>query len=345
MKTRITELFGIKYPIMLSGMSWISVPKMVAAVSEAGGLGVLATGPLDPDQTRAAIKEIRSYTKKPFGANATLLFPGAAQNVAVLLEEKVPVINFALGKGDWLVKAAHEYGGKVIATVVNSRHAKRAQDYGTDAVVVTGHEAAAHGGDVTSMLLIPTIADIVKIPIIAAGGVADGRGLAAALSLGADGVAMGTRFMTTQESALHEVYKKLSIEKTADETLYSTRFDGMGCRVLDTPAARKAIKKGFDPFGALVNSRIIADQLHLPYLKLFFGVMFSGYKTAKQLGYMATAFNAIMSATYNGDTKKGVLTVGQSTGLVNDIPTVAELMDRMVKDAAAITKKTSGMFA
>ena len=130
MKTRITELFGIEYPIILSGMSWISVPKMVAAVSNAGGLGILATGPLDKERTRQAIREIRSLTDKPFGANATLLFPGAAENARVLLEEKVPVINFSLGKGDWIVKAAHEYGGKVIATVVNDRHAQRAQDYG-----------------------------------------------------------------------------------------------------------------------------------------------------------------------------------------------------------------------
>ncbi|MEI7671815.1 MAG: nitronate monooxygenase, partial [Deltaproteobacteria bacterium] len=145
MKTRITELFGIEHPIILSGMSWISVPRMVAAVSNAGGLGILATGPLNADLTRQAIREIRLLTKKPFGANASLLFPGAAENAKVLLEEKVPVINFALGKGDWLVKAAHEYGGKVVATVVNAHHAKRAQDYGADAVIATGHEAAAHG--------------------------------------------------------------------------------------------------------------------------------------------------------------------------------------------------------
>ena len=123
MKTRITELFGIKYPIVLSGMSWISVPKMVAAVSNAGRLGILATGPFSADQTRASVKAIRSLTDKPFGANATLLFPGASENAKVLLEEKVPVINFSLGKGDWIVKQSHSYGGKVIATVVNARHA------------------------------------------------------------------------------------------------------------------------------------------------------------------------------------------------------------------------------
>ena len=155
MKTRITELFGIEYPIILSGMSWISVPKMVAAVSNAGGLGILATGPLDKERTRQAIREIRSLTDKPFGANATLLFPGAAENARVLLEEKVPVINFSLGKGDWIVKAAHEYGGKVIATVVNERHARRAQDYGADGVIATGHEAAAHGEAITTFCLIP----------------------------------------------------------------------------------------------------------------------------------------------------------------------------------------------
>ena len=227
MKTRITELFGIKYPIILSGMSWISVPKMVAAVSNAGGLGILATGPLNAEQTRKAIKEIRSLTDKPFGANATLLFPGASENAKVLLEEKVPVINFSLGKGDWLVAAAHAYGGKVIATVVNARHARRAQDYGADGVVATGHEAAAHGEHITSLVLIPSLVDTIDIPVIAAGGFADGRGLAAALALGAEGIAMGTRFMTTRESPLHEIYKNLSIEKDVNDTLFSDRFDGI----------------------------------------------------------------------------------------------------------------------
>ena len=126
MKTRITEMLGIKYPILLSGMSWISVPKMVAAVSNAGGLGILATGPLDKDTTRESIRQIRKLTDRPFGANASLLFPGAKESAKVLLEEQVPVINFALGKGDWIVQEAHKYGGKVMATVVNARHAKRA---------------------------------------------------------------------------------------------------------------------------------------------------------------------------------------------------------------------------
>lgn len=339
MKTRLTELLGIKHPIVLSGMSWISVPEMVAAVSNAGGLGILATGPLDAEQTRQAIREIKSLTDKPFGANATLLFPGAADNARVALEEKVPVINFALGKGDWIVKAAHEYGGKVIATVVNHRHAKRAQDYGCDGLLVTGNEAAAHGGDATTLCLVPSIASAVDIPTIAAGGIADGRGLAAALALGAEGVAMGTRFMTTKESPLHENYKKLSVEKEVYDTLYSTRFDGLGCRVLDTKGARNAIKQGLNIrklLEALPNSVDIAKQLHLPYFKLFIGVMFSGWKNAMQLAYMANAFKALRSATENGDTAKGVLTVGQSTGLIKDIPTVKKVIERTVKEAEEV---------
>jgi len=340
MKTRLTEMLGIQHPIVLSGMSWISVPKMVAAVSNAGGLGILATGPLDADQTRKAIREIKSLTDKPFGTNATLLFPGASENAQVALDEKVPVINFSLGKGDWIVNAAHQYGGKVIATVVNHKHAKRAQDYGCDGLLVTGHEAAAHGGDATTFCLIPAIASAVNIPIIAAGGIADGRGLAAALALGADGAAMGTRLMTTQESPLHDTYKNLSIEKDIYDTVYSTRFDGLGCRVLNTKAAKRAIREGLNikkMFQALTDSKDIAQQLHLPYFKLFIGVLASGWKNAMQLAYMANAFKAIRVATEFGDLTTGVLPVGQSTGLIKDNPTVAEVIERTVREAEEIS--------
>jgi enoyl-[acyl-carrier protein] reductase II len=339
MKTRITELFGIEHPIILSGMSWISVPKMVAAVSNAGGLGILATGPLDADRTRQAIREIRSLTQKPFGANASLMFPGAAENAKVLLEEKVPVINFALGKGDWIVKAAHEYGGKVIATVVNARHAKRAQDYGADGVIATGYEAAAHGEEVTSFVLIPSLADVLEIPVIAAGGIADGRGLAAALALGAEGVAMGTRFMTTKESPLHDHFKKLSIEKGVMDTLYSPRFDGLGCRVMKTDAAERAIRRGLDLPAAFFNAREIAAQLHIPFLKLFVGVLASGWKNARQLAYLANGFKAIRVATEEGDIERGVLPVGQATGLIHDEPTVAEVVARIIAEAVQVRKR------
>jgi len=338
-KTRITELFGIEYPILLSGMSWISVPKMVAAVSNAGGLGILATGPFDAEQTRQAIREIRSLTDKPFGCNATLLIPGAAENAKVMIAEKVPVINFALGKGDWIVKGAHEYGGKVIATVVNARHAKRAEEYGADGVIATGHEAAAHGEAVTSLVLVPSLVDAVKIPVVAAGGFADGRGLAAALALGAEGIAMGTRFMTTKESPLHANFKRLSIEKGVADTLASPRIDGIPCRVLKTETALKAERRGLDLIAAFFNSREIAAQLHVPYLKLFVGVMASGWKNARQLAFMANGFKAFRLATENGDLEKGILPVGQVMGLLRDEPTVKEVVGRIVAEAKQVREK------
>jgi len=305
----------------------------VAAVSNAGGLGILATGPLNAAQTREAIREIRKLTDKPFGANASLMFPGAVENAKVLLQEKVPVINFALGKGDWIVKEAHKYGGKVFATVVNLKHAKRAQDFGTDAVIATGQEAAAHGEDVTSLVLIPHLAENLKIPVIAAGGFADGRGIVAALALGAEGVAMGTRLMTTKESPLHENYKRMTQEKDVYDTLFSKRFDGILCRVMKTDAAKKAVKTGLNWPAAFFNSRDIAKQMGIPYFKLFIGVLLSGYKNARQLAYMANAFKAIRVATEDGDSKTGVLPVGQSQGLIHDVPTIAELFERIVKEA------------
>jgi len=335
----VTELLGIEHPIILSGMSWISVPKMVAAVSNAGGLGLLATGALNADDTRKSVREIRELTDKPFGANVSLLFPGAAENAMVLLEEKVPVINFSLGKGDWIVNAANEYGGKVLATVTNVRHAKRAQDYGSHGVIVTGNEAAAHGEPPTTFCLVPSIAEALEIPVIAAGGVADGRGLAAVLALGGEGVAMGTRLMATQESPLHENFKQLSIQKDVYDTIYSKKFDGLWCRVQDTPAARKATKRGLFPFGylqAIPNSRAIAQQIGLPYWKLFVGVLASGWDNAKQLAYMANAFKQIRVATELGDVDKGVLPVGQVQGLMHDIPTVQECIDRTVKEAEEV---------
>lgn len=343
MKTRVTDLFGIDVPIVLSGMSWISVPSLVAAVSNAGGLGILATGPLNTTETRQAVREIRSLTDKPFGANATLMFPGARENARVLLDEQVPVINFSLGKGDWLAKEAHTYGGKVIATVVNERHARSAEKQGADGVVVTGHEAAAHGGDATSLVLIPAVADAVSIPVIAAGGFADGRGLMAALALGADGIAMGTAFMSTKESPLHETCKQLSLEKTIEDTIYGPYFDGLGCRSLKTPKAVKAYRKGL--FGwpnfpaALVNSRDIAKSLGLPYAKLFIGVLASGWKNAKMMAYLANAFKMLRIATEDGDMTKGVLPAGQTTGLLHDIPSVAELMDRIISQASELPEK------
>jgi enoyl-[acyl-carrier protein] reductase II len=338
MKTRITKLFGIKYPILLSGMSWISTPELVSAVANAGGLGILATGILKAEETREYIKRTRKLTKQPFAANVTLYFPGADRNAKVIIEEKVPVVNYALGKGDWICKDVHAYGGKVIATVTTLKHALAAQKDGADALIVTGHEAAGHGGAVTSLVLVPSIVDAVKIPVIAAGGFADGRGLATALILGAEGISMGTRFMNSVESPVHESQKALSSGSDVFNTVYTNKVDGLPARFMNTKGAQRLMKKKLNPFTALLMSRRIAKLLGFPWLKLAVGILFMGFQKSLQMARMAIGFEAFKVGTIDGDNQKGVLPIGQITGIIHDTPTVKQIMERIMKETIEAQK-------
>ena len=340
MKTKITQLFGVKYPIVLSGMSWISTPELVAAVAEAGGLGILATGILNADETADYIKRTKKLTRKPFAANVTLYFPGAERNARIIIAEKVPIVNYALGKGDWICKEVHAYGGKVIATVTTLKHAIAAQRDGADALLVTGHEAAGHGGDVTSLVLVPFLTDAVKIPIIAAGGFADGRGLAAALALGAEGIAMGTRFMNTKESPVHDRQKSISNELDVFSTVYTNRVDGLPARVIKSKGSMRLIKKRLNPLSALLMSRKIAKLLGFPWLKLAVGILFMGFSRSLQMARMAIGFDAFKAGTMDGDNEKGVLPMGQVTGIIHDTPTVKETIERIVKEAKQVHRQT-----
>ncbi len=331
MKTQITELFSIQYPILLSGMSWISVPKLVAAVSNAGGLGILASGPLTPDETRAAIKEIRSLTDKPFGIGCTLLMPGAKENAQVAVEEKVPVVNFSLGKGDELTKQVHAYGGKVIATVTTVKHAKSAEAVGVDALLVTGHEAAAHGGEVTSLVLVPTITDAVNIPVIAAGGFGDHRGLCAAFALGAQGIAMGSRFAVSQESPLHDTIKTTVIAKDQHDTVYSKNFDGIPARYMKTPNAIKRTRKPMPfPLAALEATKA-AKLVKQPVWKILMGLFLMPAKI-KLLAYFGAATPRLKAATEQGDLNEGMQFIGQTQGLIHHNLDVKTIMQQMTTE-------------
>ena len=341
MKTKFTELFGIQYPVVLSGMSKVAVPKLVAAVSNAGGLGILATGPLSSDETRAAIREIRSLTDKPFGIGVTLIMPGAVENATIGLEEKVPVINFSLGKGDWIAERAHAYGGKVIATVVNERHAMAAERNGADAVFATGYEAAAHGGPVTSMVLIPAIVDAVDIPVIGAGGFADGRGLVAALALGAQGIAMGSRFSITQESPIHDNTKLTVIGNAIEDTFITEKLDGMDCRVMNSPAAVAMDKSAINLVGAFKNSFKVSKSLGVPWIEVVFGALLTGPEKVMQLARSANASEALDLAIKEGDCEKGVHLVGQVQGRIKDTPTVEEVMQRVIAEAGTVKSNFS----
>lgn len=338
MKTAITELLGIEMPILLPGMSWISTPELVAAVSNAGGLGILASGPLSPGETRASIRRIRELTDKPFGIGITLLMPGSEENADVAIEEKVPVINFSLGKGDKLIKRAHAYGAKVIATVVTEKHAQSAQKSGADALLVTGHEAAAHGGDVTSLVLIPAISQAVDIPVIATGGFADGRGLLAAFSLGADGVAMGSRLATSAESPLHQNMKDAVVKKSEEDTIYSKNFDGIYARVMNSPEGVRAMKKPMNFFVASIEAMKAAAIVNQPLWKIMLG-MIAMVDKVKLLAYFGAAVPRLKAATVDGDYQKGVQFIGQTQGLINDQPSVQEIFDRIRDQANQIQLK------
>ena len=344
LRTKMTELFGIQHPIMLAGMNWITEPKLVSAVCNAGGLGILAIARCNPKETRENIKQVRDMTDKPFGINQILIGPGAKENIAVAIEEKVPIINYSLGK-PWFVNDVHAYGGKVMGTIAIAKHAAKAVQLGCDALVITGHEAAAHGAAATSMVLIPIVASMVKVPLIAAGGFYDGRGLAAALALGADGISMGSRFMLVKESMVHENFKKLCLEATEQDTLYSNVFDGMDGRVLKTKEAEAMMKRGFPLIEAFKGALLVKKLMNLSFAK-FLGVSIEMLRAEEGNPLWVLARQAVgnmkhLKALNEGDVKGGILFAGQCCGGIADIPSTKELIDRVITEAEATLAKLS----
>jgi len=343
---------GCKYPLLLPGMSWISKPELVAAVSNAGGVGVLATGPLTADETRDAIQRIRDLCPgKPFGIGATLLMPGAKENAEVALDEKVPLINVSLGKADWIAESARSYGGKVLATVTNARHARSAIESGADALMATGHEAAAHGGDVTSLVLVPALASrFPDVPLVAAGGFADGRGLSAALALGADAVAMGTRFATTVESPLAASVKEAVADPGLDggsteaDTVYGKNFDGIPARVMSTPAAVR-LNAAPAPFPVVAYRAFkAARELGMPLWKVLPGLM-TQWDKMYVVAQFGAATESLKAATIDGDLEQnGVQFVGQCQGLIGDIPSVDDLVQEIMREASEVSRDNAAAF-
>ncbi|WP_374356976.1 NAD(P)H-dependent flavin oxidoreductase, partial [Chitinimonas sp.] len=265
----------------------------------------------------------------------------AAEHPTVALEERGPVINLSLGKGDWIVEAAHAYGGKVIATVTTEKHARAAEKIGCDALLVTGHEAAAHGGAVTSLALIPAIRDKVGLPIIAAGGFADGRGLIAALALGADAVAMGTRLAASRESPVHANTKGMIVSKGVDETLYNARFDGIPCRMMDTPTARRKSRRALTLLEAIPRALLAGRRIGMPFYQILAGAL-AQPAAIKQLAQFGAATESIRLAIEDGDHQRGVQLIGQAQGLVRDVPAVADLLARVLAEAETVRSGLPG---
>ncbi|MCX5907656.1 MAG: nitronate monooxygenase [Deltaproteobacteria bacterium] len=304
MKTRITEMLGIKYPIIQGAMSWVSFPPLVAAVSNAGGLGILGAAFMKPDMLRDNIRQIKTMTDKPFGVNFMPDNPEVEDLLDVILEEKAAVCSYGRGNPKKVIERTKAAGILSIPTMGSLRHAIRAEQDGADALIVQGTEGGGHTGHVSTMVLTPVIASKIKIPIIAAGGIADARGLVAALALGAEGVSMGSRFIVTQECTVPPHVKEYLVGKNEEDTVVTDNLTGVRCRVIKNGFAMNILN--------MVKAKVDPQEMML------YGV------------------GRIRKAFVDGDLEWGSMAYGQSCGLIRDIPTCKELMDTMVQEAEII---------
>lgn len=239
MKTEITELLGIEYPILQGGMAWIAEAQLAAAVSNAGGLGIIAGGSAPIDYLREQIRKCKSLTDKPFGVNIMLMSPNAEELAQLVIDEGVPVVTTGAGNPGKYMAAWKQAGIKVIPVIPSVALAKRMERSGADAVVAEGTESGGHIGENTTMCLVPQTVDALEIPVIAAGGIADGRGVAASFMLGAEGVQVGTRFLASDECVIHPTYKELVIKAKDTDSVVTGRYTGHPCRNIKTRFSKR----------------------------------------------------------------------------------------------------------
>ncbi len=307
MRTRLCELLEIEYPIIQGGMAWVSTAELVAAVSNAGGLGIIGAGHMPTDILREEIRRTKELTNKPFGVNLMLLTPHINELIEVTLEERVPVITTGAGNPGSFIGRFKEIGTKVIPVIPSVALALRMEKAGVDAVIAEGTESGGHVGELTTMALVPQVVDAVNIPVIAAGGIADGRGIAASLALGASGVQIGTRFVCATECTVHENYKQKVLAAKDRDTTVTGRATGHPARVIKNKLSREFDRMEKD--GASVEE---LEQFGLGKLRL---------------------------AAKDGDMEQGSVMAGQIAGLVKDIKPAAEIIHEMVKEAKDVIGK------
>ncbi len=242
MQTRITELLGVKYPLLQGGMAWIADSSLAAAVSNAGGVGLIAGGAAPVEYIRGEIRKAKTLTDRPFGVNIMLMSPNAADLAQLVIEEHVAVVTTGAGSPGRYIPAWKAAGIKVIPVIPTVALAKRMELAGADAVVAEGTESGGHIGEITTMCLVPQVVDAVSIPVIAAGGIADGRGIAAARMLGAEGVQLGTRFLAAEECNIHPTYRELVLKAKDTDSIVTGRFTGHPCRGVKTKFSRALLK-------------------------------------------------------------------------------------------------------
>jgi NAD(P)H-dependent flavin oxidoreductase YrpB (nitropropane dioxygenase family) len=337
-RTAIQEMLGSRYPIIQTAMGWIATPQLVAATCNAGAMGFLACGVMKADEVGPAIDQVRAMTSAPFGVNFHMFQPGAAQIVETLIEKKVAAVSFGRGPDKKMIARFKDAGIRCVPTVGAVKHAQKMVDLGVDMVVVQGGEGGGHTGAVTSTILLPQVLDAVSVPVVAAGGFGDGRGLAAALAYGAQGVAMGTRFLMTRESPVPPQTKERYVKATVDDIFVTAKLDGLPQRMIRSAfTARLEKSSGLRMWTTALGSAWKMKQLTGASI----GDML---KAAKEMGHgsdssfaqslmAANAPVLIQRAAVEGKPDEGVMATGMVAGRLKDLPSCAELIERIVREA------------
>lgn len=312
LNSSICKLLNIQYPILQGGMAWIGTSELAAAVSNAGGLGLIGAGHMPPDALRNEIRKAKSFTNKPFGVNIMLMSPFVKEVMAVVIDEKVPVVTTGAGNPGEYIPALKEIGSKVIPVVASVALAKRLARTGVDAVIAEGMESGGHIGEITTMALLPQIVDAVDIPVIAAGGIGDSRGIVAAFALGAQGVQMGTRFVLSKECIAHEKYKSIVLKAKDRATVVTGISTGHPVRVIGNKLTREYLER--ERNGATVEEleKLGAGKLHL--------------------------------ATHKGDVENGSVMIGQISGMLKDIKPVDAIMQELVQGIPSAMQNVKNIY-
>jgi NAD(P)H-dependent flavin oxidoreductase YrpB (nitropropane dioxygenase family) len=339
--TPICDLFGVRYPVVQTGMGYVSGAGLVTATARAGALGIIAGATLRFEELQRAIRTVKERTDAPFGVNIRADAPDAVDRAELLVREGVKVASFALAPKPELIARLKDAGLVVVPSVGARRHAEKVAAWGVDAVVVQGGEGGGHTGPVPTSLLLPQIVDAVDIPVIAAGGYFDGRGLVAALSYGACGIAMGTRFLLTSDSPVSDEVKKLYLRATVTDTVWTDALDGVPQRLLRTPftdglpsAGRvRRLTRG------LRNAWRFQRMSGIPWQDMVREGLAMRRAHGLRLEQVLLAANMpamLHAAMVEGRTDLGVMATGQVAGLIDDLPSVAELVERIMAQAQSV---------
>lgn len=307
MNTKITELLGIKYPVLQGGMAWIAESTLASAVSEAGGLGIIAGGSAPIDYLRDQIRKTKELTSKPFGVNIMLMSPNAEDLAQLVIDEKVPVVTTGAGSPGKFIDGWKNAGVKTIPVVPSVALAKRMVRAGADAIIAEGTESGGHIGENTTMCLVPQVVDAVDVPVIAAGGIADGRGIAASFMLGAQGVQIGTRFLAAEECQIHSTYKELVVKAKDTDSIVTGRSTGHPCRNVKTKFAKKLAS-------GEMNGSITPDE------------------------FEELTLGSLRKAVQDGNLDEGSFLCGAIAGMVNEVKPCSEIIEEMVSQAKALLK-------